>query len=196
MPQQKCTCCSHNVQAQRGIIQKNFQQSESDNQIIENAMMEPLVNLQEKLKEAEHLSKEEQMLLIEKIIKMLYEYLPWPEQTDSLWWLVFQRMDMLLVARTSFGKSMMLQVLFCLVSDSIIIIILLLLAIESEQLKKISQLPFAKPIFVNAMNAKNRILLWNIQNCKYTHILLSSEILTEIKFCDILWNLTFWDCLK
>jgi hypothetical protein len=66
-----------------------------------------------------------------------------------------------------------------LVRDSIAIIILPLLAIGSEQLEKISRLPLAKPVFINAENAKEDIL-----NGQYTHILVSPEILVgKVPMC-------------
>jgi hypothetical protein len=53
------------------------------------------------------------------------------------------------------------------------------LAIGSEQLEKISRLPLAKPVFINAESAKEDIL-----NGKNTHILVSPEILVgKVPMC-------------
>jgi hypothetical protein len=49
-------------------------------------------------------------------------------------------------------------------------------AIDSEQLEKISRLPLAKLVFINAENARDYVLRQNVLNGKYTHILVSPEI--------------------
>jgi hypothetical protein len=61
----------------------------------------------------------------------MYDFLPTPEQAEALWWLAFQKEDLLLVAKTSFGKSLILQLLSCLIRD----------AIGAEQVEKIRTLP-------------------------------------------------------
>jgi len=69
---------------------------------------------------------EQQNEVIGEAIEVLYGYLPRPGQTDALRWLLFEKKDMILVAKTSFGKSMISQALPCLVPNSTAIIILLI----------------------------------------------------------------------
>ena len=62
--------------------------------------------------------------------------------------LIFERRDLMLVAKTSFGKSMIMQALPCLVPNAVIIIVLPLNAIGLEQVKKIAKLPYVRPVYV------------------------------------------------
>jgi hypothetical protein len=68
--------------------------------------------------------KDQQLLYIGKVTQLMYGFLPKPE---ALWWLAFQKKDLLLVAKTSFGKSLILQLLSYLIRD----------AIGAEQVEKI-----------------------------------------------------------
>ena len=54
----------------------------------------------------------------------------------------------MLVAKTSFGKSMIMQALPCLIPNAVVIIVLLLNVIGSEQEKKIAKLLYIQPIYV------------------------------------------------
>lgn len=54
----------------------------------------------------------------------LYSFEPRPMQVDAIWHLVFKKADLLLAAKTSFGKSVIFQAtpLFCRGGIAIIII--------------------------------------------------------------------------
>ena len=54
--------------------------------------------------------------------------------------LIFKRRDLILVVKISFSKSIIMQVLLYLVPNIVVIIILLLNVIGSEQVKKIAKL--------------------------------------------------------
>jgi len=54
--------------------------------------------------------------------------------------LIFKWQDFILIAKTSFSKSMVIQALLCLIPNTVIIIILLLNVIRLKQVKKIVKL--------------------------------------------------------
>ena len=62
--------------------------------------------------------------------------------------LIFERRDLMLVAKTSFGKSMIMQALPCLIPNAVVIIVLPLNVIGSEQIKKIAKLPYVRLVHV------------------------------------------------
>ena len=54
--------------------------------------------------------------------------------------MLFKKRDLILVTKTSFGKSLIVQILLCLVPQSIILIVLPLVALGSEQEEEIRSL--------------------------------------------------------
>jgi superfamily II DNA helicase RecQ len=85
--------------------------------------------------------------------------------------MLYEKKDLILVAKTSFGKSLIMQTLPCLVPRSIILIVLPLLALGFEQEEKIKRLgSFAKPIFLHGSNVSAPNLLLSIREGQYTHI--------------------------
>ena len=125
--------------------------------------------------------KQNQVLWIGKVVELVYGFSVKPEQAEALWWLLYTKQDMLLVAKTSFGKSAVLQLLPLLVPDAAVLIILPLNAIGSEQVAKIQALPCAKPIHLKADNNHNNTLS-DIRRGRYTHIFLSPEIACSLVF--------------
>lgn len=62
--------------------------------------------------------------------------------------LIFKWRDLILVAKMSFSKSMIIQALLYLVPNAVIIIVLPLNVIRLEQVKKIIKLPYIRPIYI------------------------------------------------
>ena len=106
-------------------------------------------------------------------------------------WLLFQKEDMILVAKTCFGKSIILQVILCFHWGFIVIVILLLNAIGTEQKNKTKELLSTCPVHI-CFKTISAVMLDNICIGKYTHILLSPELLSGKKFYDILTSPTFY----
>ncbi len=106
----------------------------------------------------------------------LYSFEPRPMQVDAIWHLVFKKADLLLAAKTSFGKSVIFQAtpLFC--RGGIAIIIIPLDRIGKEQCIKIRRLPGATPVFVNGKTDKTAQLAYEIETGVYTHIIMGPEI--------------------
>src|ERR1700722_406749 len=83
-------------------------------------------------------NKDEQTQAIKEAIRKLYPYYPRQGQTQALTQLVYFRKDLILIAQTSFGKSMILQaVSLNLLAKSITLIIIPLDRIGIQQTKYI-----------------------------------------------------------
>ena len=97
--------------------------------------------------------------------------------------------DLVLVVKTSFGKSLVWQTLPCLMPRTIVNAILPLLALGAEQASSIQKYlaanAGARPIFVNRKNI-SKTVLHDILIGYYTHILVSPELLTGKKFRHLL----------
>jgi superfamily II DNA helicase RecQ len=105
---------------------------------------------------------------------LLYPYFPQDGQRDALHHLIYRKQDLILIAKTSFGKSMILQVLSVLVNESITIVILPLDQIGKEQRQYIEEIG-GRPCFLNGDNISKE-LLQEIKATKYTHLLMSPEL--------------------
>ncbi|EED19717.1 conserved hypothetical protein [Talaromyces stipitatus ATCC 10500] len=105
---------------------------------------------------------------------MLYPYAPRRGQLDALFQLIFNRGDLILIAITSFGKSMIPQALSILMDRSVTIVILPLIQIGIEQSEAITRLG-GHPLFIEK-NTDRTGLLMNIKKEAYTHLLLSPEL--------------------
>lgn len=125
--------------------------------------------------------KDQQLTAIDKAISMLYPYRPRSGQRLALHTLIYEKKDLILIAKTSFGKSMILQAVSVLLSKSITLIILPLHQIGEEQTNYIRQIG-GQPCFLNAKTV-NMDILKQIQEGRYTHVLLSPDqaITTQLR---------------
>lgn len=153
-----------------------------------------LWDLQNELEALRSEDKGPQLAKIGEVVEFLYSYRGRAEQLEVLWYLLFQKKDIILVAKNSFGKSMIMQAMPCLLRGSIVLIILPLHEIRAEQEAKIAELPGTRPVHVCAETISAELLV-DIRRGKYTHILLSPELLAAKKFHNILTDPTFRDHL-
>jgi superfamily II DNA or RNA helicase len=119
-------------------------------------------------------AEEAQKTAICYAIRLLYPYFPRDGQRDALHHLIYRKQDLILIAKTSFGKSMILQALSVLVDKSITIVILPLDQIGKEQQQYIERIG-GRPCFLNADNISKE-LLREIEAARYTHLLMSPEL--------------------
>src|SRR4051812_5321094 len=111
---------------------------------------------------------------LNKAIELLYPYAARSGQLEALFQLMFKRGDLILIAKTSFGKSMIPQALSILMDRTMTIVILPLIQIGIEQSDAIKRLG-GHPLFLE--KDVNRIgLLVDIKKQAYTHLLLSPEL--------------------
>jgi len=81
---------------------------------------------------------------IDAAISILYPYSAKPGQREALHHLLYRRKDLILIAGTGFGKSMILQAVSVLLQKSVTIVILPLDQIDNEQpdyIRKIGGIP-------------------------------------------------------
>jgi superfamily II DNA helicase RecQ len=134
-------------------------------------------------------SKVEQNKAIEEAIQLVYPYAPREGQRDALWQLIYKRKDLILIAKTSFGKSMILQAASLLIRKSITVVVLPLNQVGLEQAEYITRIG-GKPCFLNAETISAKVLT-DIQNGKYTHVLISPELAIGDKFHTMAINPVF-----
>jgi hypothetical protein len=136
-----------------------------------------MLAIQGLVEKTRHASKEEQKGIIQAgLQRHLYPFEPRQKQVDAIWHLVFKREDLLLTAKTSFGKSVIFQAapLFC--RGGIGLIIIPLERIGQEQCIKIQRLPGARSVFINGRTDKTDALAHEIEMGVYTHLIMGPEI--------------------
>ena len=125
--------------------------------------------------------EEEQRRYIRQAIRVTYGFTAREGQVEALWRLAILKQDLLLAAKTSFGKSVIFQLLPLLFSNGIILIILPLNAIGEDQRQKIEELPGASPMLLRAENNTVEVRQ-KIRQGAHTHVLLSPEIACSLEF--------------
>ena len=143
---------------------------------------------------AESANKAEQDIAIEEAVQLLYPYPPREGQRDALRQLIYQKTDLILIAKTSFGKSMILQAVSVLVRKSVTVVVLPLIQIGQEQTEYITRIG-GKPCFLNADSINTKVLE-EVEDGKYTHILISPELAVSEKFHKTATNPKFIDRLS
>lgn len=145
----------------------------------------------EKVYQAQHIilsarnkSKAEQFTAISDAIPLLYDYGPRDGQRDAIHHLIYRKKDLILIAKTSFGKSMILQAVSVLQDKTTSIIILPLNQIGKEQSRYIKQIG-GRPCLLNKDTINDKVLT-DIQKAKYTHILISPELAIGDQFHEVL----------
>ncbi|EFY94592.1 DEAD/DEAH box helicase [Metarhizium robertsii] len=136
-----------------------------------------MVAIQDLVEKARHASEEVQKGIIRAgLQRHLYPFEPRQKQIDAIWHLVFKKEDLLLAAKTSFGKSVVFQAapLFC--RGGIGLIIIPLDRIGQEQCIKIQRLSGARSVFINGGTDKTDVLAQEIETGVYTHLIMGPEI--------------------
>lgn len=126
---------------------------------------------------------------VDQAVSYLYPYRPRTGQRDALHHLIYRQKDLILIAKTAFGKSMILQAVSVLLRKSITIVILPLDQIGLEQEEYIRRIG-GKPCFLNSETI-NEKLLTQIQKGHFTHILISPELAIGDKFRTTACNPSF-----
>src|SRR6266850_5039350 len=137
----------------------------------------------------------DQTTLIAEAIRTMYPYEGRKMQIESIRALIFDRRDVILIAKTSFGKSMIPQSVSALKRNTMTIMIIPLTELGKEQLQKIQLLPGCRPVLLAEevfRKEKNRKEVFErLTRCEYTHILLSPKIAVEDEFSGIVSNPLF-----
>ena len=166
-----------------GPIQLTFEHESNDGTVILEKQQVNIVSIfqaQKLIRDAIGKNKDEQTQAIKEAIRKLYPYYPRQGQTQALRQLVYFRKYLILIAQTSFGKSMILQAVSLLLAKSITLVIIPLNRIGTEQTKYIEDIG-GRPCFLNRETFSSR-LLEEIKAGEFTHILLSPELAIGDKF--------------
>lgn len=145
--------------------------------------MEDIANAQKLISDAHGGTQEAQDTAIDEAIRKLYPYAPRDGQRSTLRHLIYTRKDLILIAKTSFGKSMILQAVSILIQKSITIVILPLNEIGKEQATYITRIG-GRPCLLNA-DTISEALLDKLKQQRFTHVLLSPELAVGKRFRDV-----------
>ncbi|KAJ5545111.1 ATP-dependent DNA helicase [Penicillium sp. DV-2018c] len=121
----------------------------------------PIIKAQEIIEEARDKGEEEQNAAIIEAIEGIYTFPPKDAQREALRQLVFLRNDLILIAKTHFGKSLIWQAVSLL----------------AECISNLG----GKPCILNADTMTDK-LLEEVKAGKYTHVLLSPALELHDKF--------------
>jgi hypothetical protein len=116
---------------------------------------------------------------------------PRDEQVDALHSMVFEKKDLLLVARTGFGKSIIFQA-FSILARAITLQIIPLSKLGEQQVEDIRRLEGTRPCLLSYESKRaEKKLLDQIEEGQYTHVLLGPEQASSRPFRKILCNAAF-----
>ena len=103
-------------------------------------------------------------------------------QIDAIHTLYYERRDLLLLAKTGFGKSLIFRLFpFLSAIPGVVLTVMPLKLLQAEQSEKINFLPGGKGFVLNGENNTSNVLA-EIANGGYTHIFTSPEIALSKKF--------------
>ena len=106
---------------------------------------------------------------IETIVRYRFGVSAKSAQIDAIEALAFDQKDVILIAKTGFGKSIVFQAVpFVFSTPRSALIIMPLIALEEEQCKKLRDIPGCKP-FVLCGDSNNRYNLQQIRQGSFTH---------------------------
>ncbi|KZZ96177.1 DNA helicase, ATP-dependent, RecQ type [Ascosphaera apis ARSEF 7405] len=111
---------------------------------------------------------------IRMAIRLLYPYWPREGQADAIYHVLYEKKDLVLIAATSFGKSLILQSVSLLRPDSMAIIVIPLNQIGKDQLEVIEKRG-GNPCFLSG-ESNNPATLNRIREGEFTHLFISPEL--------------------
>ena len=100
-----------------------------------------------------------QLTVVRNALRCLYSFELQSEQVEAVKRLMVDRKDLMLIAKTSFGKSMMFQAISAIIPSRITIVIVPLTTIGEQQRDKIASFPGTKPILLTAKIRMKKILV-------------------------------------
>ena len=104
------------------------------------------------------------------------------EQVEVICTLFYEQRDLLLLAKTGFGKSFIFQLVpFLSVKPGVVLTLMPLKLLQTEQSEMINRIPQGKGIVLNGEN-NNKQVLDDIVKGGYTHVFTSPEIALSKRF--------------
>ena len=126
----------------------------------------------------------EQDAFIVESVRSIWGFSPRPEQAMAIRYLLFDRKDIILIAKTSFGKSLVFQAVSAIRPGSISIIILPLNRVVQGQYEKLSRVEGCRPCMLTGKTNSPEVYTEIREGC-YTHILLGPELAVSKQFQDV-----------
>ena len=103
-------------------------------------------------------------------------------QVEAICTLFYERRELLLLAKTGFGKSLIFQMIpFMTAATGVVLILMPLKLLQAEQSQTINHRPQAKAIVLNGENSQKNVLA-KVTRGAYTHVFTSPEIALSKKF--------------
>lgn len=103
-------------------------------------------------------------------------------QVDAIWTLFYAKKDLLLLAKTGFGKSLIFQLIpFFVELSGVVIILMPLKLLQAKQNTMINQIAQGKAIALTGENNQKDVQK-SITSQNYTHVFTSPEITLSKKF--------------
>lgn len=103
-------------------------------------------------------------------------------QVEAIYTLFYEQRDLLLLAKTGFGKSLIFELIsFLTATPGVVLTVMLLKLLQAEQSEKINGLLGRESIILNEENNTNSVLA-EIANGGYSHVFTSLEIALSKKF--------------
>lgn len=104
------------------------------------------------------------------------------DQVEAICTLFYEQRDLLLLAKTGFGKSLIFQMIpFMTATTGVVLILMPLKLLQAEQSQTINRIPQAKAIVLNGENSQKSVLA-EVARGGYTHVFTSPEIALSKKF--------------
>ncbi|KAH8590342.1 hypothetical protein B0O99DRAFT_466700, partial [Bisporella sp. PMI_857] len=130
--------------------------------------------------------------IVQSCLARILQYLhkqnaqPFNEQVRTLRRLIYCHKDTLLIARTRFGKSIIFQT-YSILTKLITLQIIPLDQLSKKQFLNIQRLPSSNPCLVTRKTKQSDLSMFqDIQNLKYTYILLRPEQASSSEFRKLL----------
>lgn len=116
---------------------------------------------------------------------------------EAIHTLFYEHQDLLFLAKTSLGKSLIFQLmLFIVAPTGVVIILISLKLLQEEQNILINYLPYRKVVILTDKNNQKNMQR-KIANENYTHVFISPKIALSKKFKEnVLNNPSFMACLS
>ena len=137
-------------------------------------------------------AEDEQKLFIRETVRRIFGFEGREGQIKAIHHLLFKQSDLVLIAKTSFGKSLIFQAVSAIRKRSITIIIIPLTRVGQGQYEKLRQLEGCNPCLLTAKTSSKSIFQ-RMKRGDFSHILTSPELAVSEPFRELCVDPGFGD---
>ena len=134
----------------------------------------------------------EQKLFIRESVRRIFGFEGRDGQIKAIHHLLFKQADLILIAKTSFGKSLIFQAVSAIRQRSITIVIIPLTRVGQGQYEKLCLLEGCNPCLLTAKNS-GKSIFQQIKRGDFSHILTSPELVVSESFRELCIDPEFGD---